>query len=216
MTERPTEILKGRVGKAFATPIAAYVWPDSAALNAALRAQILEREGKGAGLAKSNLGGWHSEADLLLWGGQAVAVLQQRMLRMAAEATGQSLRGTSAQRFHFAVEAWANVSRDGNYNSVHAHPGAHWSGVTYVSIGEPDAEVPMNGHIEFIDPRTGPGILPLPAGTFEERNIIAPVEGMMLLFPSWLKHQVHPFRGRGERISIAFNVRISKPTEEAD
>jgi hypothetical protein len=36
----------------------------------------------------------------------------------------------------------------------------------------------------------------------------APVPGDMLLFPSWLEHSVAPFEGEGERICIAFNVRL--------
>jgi hypothetical protein len=28
----------------------------------------------------------------------------------------------------------------------------------------------------------------------------------MVVFPSWLKHMVHPYYGSGERISVAFNV----------
>ena len=33
-----------------------------------------------------------------------------------------------------------------------------------------------------------------------------PKPGQVLLFPSWLHHYVNPFRGKGERISIAFNT----------
>jgi hypothetical protein len=40
----------------------------------------------------------------------------------------------------------------------------------------------------------------------EERPLIDPIPGVMVLFPSWLQHFVHPFFGKGERISIAFNV----------
>jgi hypothetical protein len=32
---------------------------------------------------------------------------------------------------------------------------------------------------------------------------------MMLLFPAWLSHGVLPYYGTGERISIAFNLRIN-------
>ncbi|NJN46627.1 MAG: hypothetical protein HC808_09270 [Candidatus Competibacteraceae bacterium] len=28
----------------------------------------------------------------------------------------------------------------------------------------------------------------------------------MVVFPGWLQHQVHPYFGPGERITIAFNV----------
>ena len=35
---------------------------------------------------------------------------------------------------------------------------------------------------------------------------IAPSRGLMILFPSWLIHQVYPFIGKEERRSIAFNA----------
>lgn len=202
------EVLKGRVAKAFSTPIGAYLWPESDALNAALTEQIRARKDQTAGQTRSNVGGWHSDGDLTEWGGEAVAVLRQRMLRMAAEVTGQTLRGAQQTRVNFAVSAWANVSRDGNYNAVHAHSGAHWSGVYYVASGEPVGDNPRNGLIEFIDPRGGAAMLRPPAGTFEETQMVAPRPGLMLIFPGWLKHFVHPFQGRGERISIAFNVTL--------
>ena len=35
----------------------------------------------------------------------------------------------------------------------------------------------------------------------------------MLIFPSYLLHAVYPFRGEGERRSIAFNARYQMTTE---
>jgi hypothetical protein len=37
---------------------------------------------------------------------------------------------------------------------------------------------------------------------------IRPRPGLLFLFPSWLFHQVRPYRGAGLRISIAFNLSI--------
>jgi hypothetical protein len=36
-----------------------------------------------------------------------------------------------------------------------------------------------------------------------------PKEGMMLVFPSYLKHFVYPFYSEGERRSMSFNARMS-------
>ena len=33
-----------------------------------------------------------------------------------------------------------------------------------------------------------------------------PAVGKVMFFPSWLQHQVYPFRGKGIRRSISFNV----------
>ena len=37
---------------------------------------------------------------------------------------------------------------------------------------------------------------------------IKPQVGNLFLFPSSLNHQVYPFRGKGERRSVSFNVDV--------
>jgi len=46
--------------------------------------------------------------------------------------------------------------------------------------------------------------------------VIDPVPGLMVFFPSWLKHIVHPYRGTGERISISYNVTIREKKPEPE
>jgi hypothetical protein len=38
--------------------------------------------------------------------------------------------------------------------------------------------------------------------------LVDPLPGLMVMFPGWLKHMVHPFFGSGERISISFNLYV--------
>ena len=63
--------------------------------------------------------------------------------------------------------------------------------------------------IQFIDPNTGikKGV---ETRIFNKirKGIIMPKENLLLIFPSWLKHLVLPHREDGERISIAFNIRL--------
>ena len=40
------------------------------------------------------------------------------------------------------------------------------------------------------------------------------IVGVMLVFPNWLKHQVMPFFGEGERRSIAMNWNVNDSEEE--
>jgi Putative 2OG-Fe(II) oxygenase len=49
--------------------------------------------------------------------------------------------------------------------------------------------------------------------TFGQGILIEPQPGMLLAFPAWLEHFVHPFFGEGERISVAINVMIRKVGE---
>jgi uncharacterized protein (TIGR02466 family) len=37
---------------------------------------------------------------------------------------------------------------------------------------------------------------------------VSPQTGRLVIFPAWLLHQVRPYRGSAERISIAFNLSL--------
>ncbi len=56
-----------------------------------------------------------------------------------------------------------------------------------------------SGSIIFDDPRG-----PLPP--FDNKLRILPLIGDLIIFPSWLVHQVSATYGNEERLSIAFNV----------
>lgn len=201
----------------YATPILHRQWPDAAALNAGLKRILLAREQaqpqfRGKGLRRSNLGGWRSEPDLLDWPEPEIRRLKQMiqegvgaMQRLALGPQGRGVR----LRIDAVAAAWANVNRQGAYNVVHNHPGQHWSGVYYVEADAPAADEPLNGAFEFHDPRPAAGAMPIPGFAFGEKHLIQPRPGLMLVFPSWHQHMVHPYQGEGVRISIAFNVRVN-------
>ena len=201
----------------YPTPILHRVWPATDRLNAALRRIILERERahpefQATEMRRSNQGGWRSEPDLMSWPEPEIAELGQ----MIQQGLGQVLRlalgpspGNRRVRADQRVTAWVNVNRQGSYNVVHNHPDSHWSGVYYVSIGEPDPGHPMSGVFEFHDPRPAAGALPLPGFDFGNKFLVRPTPGAMLVFPSWHNHMVHPYFGTGERVSIAFNIRMT-------
>ena len=92
---------------------------------------------------------------------------------------------------------WANLLKSGGHHSGHIHPHSILSGTLYV-------EVPRgSGAIRFEDPRL-PLMMAAPprADTFVT---IEPRTGLLLLWESWLRHEVLPGTGGGERLSISFN-----------
>jgi uncharacterized protein (TIGR02466 family) len=206
MTVPNSVLQKENVAMAFGTPISTYLWPDSDAFNAELRKVILEKEKADAGIKRSNEGGWHSKPDLLLWEAECARQLKDRLAAFALDLTRMTTASQGAHKINFQMEAWANVSRRGNYNSIHDHSGSNWSGVYYVSGGNSEGDDPSNGRLELVDPRAGVNMLRLERGIFDGRYLIEPMPGLMVMFPSWLKHMVHPFQGSGERISISFNI----------
>jgi len=98
---------------------------------------------------------------------------------------------------------WINLLKGGGHHSSHIHPHSILSGTLYV-------EVPSgSGVIRFEDPRL-PMMMaapvrredaPEPLRPFVD---IAPRPGLLLLWESWLRHEVRP-NGKGDRLSISFN-----------
>ena len=92
---------------------------------------------------------------------------------------------------------WANLLNNGGQHSGHIHPHSIVSGTFYV-------EVPRgSGAIRFEDPR-----LPLMMAAPPRADSFVAVEprpGLLLLWESWLRHEVLAGKGKGERLSISFN-----------
>lgn len=195
----------------FATPVAALEVPEAARINAALSAAILERRARHASVQASNAGGWHSDRDLLDWGGPCAAEVIELARGVAGQLTAD--REGRPIRPAWKVSAWANVNSAGHANIAHYHGGAFWSGTYYVEDGGCAADPSLGGEFEMLDPRgPGPGMY-APALKFTGdgasvggAETIRPKPGLLILFPSWLLHQVRPYRGSGTRISVAFNL----------
>ena len=206
----------------FATPLVTLDVPEAATLNSELRRVIIEREKTHPTTQHSNLGGWQSSWDMDRWGG-APAIKLMGIGRNLANRVTTDRKGTAGSGPHpgyFAVtwhgNMWANVNRSGHGNEFHSHPGAFWSGVYYVDDGGIDADPSLGGELEFMDPR---GPLPamnaphlgyaMPGGlTAGATERIRPKAGRLVMFPAWMIHQVRPYQGTAERISIAFNLSL--------
>ncbi|MGE0714989.1 MAG: TIGR02466 family protein [Alphaproteobacteria bacterium] len=195
----------------FATPLLTLRPEGTEEVNRGLRRIILEAEARDPGVRRSNAGGWQSRPDLLAWDFPEVAAYRAWLEQAVRTAQMLPARraGSERIRLRFNAQAWANVSRAGNYNEVHTHPGNHWAVVYYVAADPPDPDRPMAGRIELRDPRPAAAFAAAPGFNFGAAVTLAPEAGLMLLFPAWLEHAVHPSAGAGERISIAANVTIS-------
>jgi uncharacterized protein (TIGR02466 family) len=190
----------------FASPIWCKHWADAPAVNAELATIIQAKMECAPGLNLSNIGGWHSDGDLLRWPGAAVETLADWVSQGCQQMIEQSRNPAFSISLKTSFSCWANVSGKGAYSSMHNHNPALFSGVYYVDPGEPAAPQSKSGLIEFMDPRVLAG--PVPSQAFHPPVLLQPKAGMMLIFPGWLMHFVHPYQGSGQRISIAFNLRV--------
>jgi len=105
--------------------------------------------------------------------------------------------GLELQRKPRLDSLWANLLRIGGHHAGHIHPHSIISGTLYI-------EVPKgSGAIRFEDPRLP---LMMAAPTRPDSFVtVEPRPGLLLLWESWLRHEVLPGTGRGERLSISFN-----------
>jgi uncharacterized protein (TIGR02466 family) len=99
---------------------------------------------------------------------------------------------------------WVNVLKPGAAHSGHIHPHSVISGAVYV------ATPPGASALRLEDPRL-PLMMAAPprrADAPEERRAfvhLQPEPGMVLMWESWLRHEVPANRAKRERISVSFN-----------
>lgn len=99
---------------------------------------------------------------------------------------------------------WINILPPGGVHTSHIHPHSVISGTTYVSMPEGASA------IKFEDPRlqmmmTAPGRRPEARADLRSFIYVAPKVGDILLWESWLRHEVPLNMADEERISVSFN-----------
>lgn len=192
----------------FSTPIAMYEHPELESMNREITAILVAESESVPSLSHSNVGGWHSRYDLQTRPEACFRSLTKLIVDHAMETTAVIAKGLgkSLPKFSAKTHMWAMVMRDGNYTIPHTHADAHWASVYYADAGDTDeAAYPESGVINFIDPRSG--YLPIPGLDMTGGDFMVNAKtGQLLVFPGWLTHYVHPYRGRRPRVSIACNV----------
>jgi uncharacterized protein (TIGR02466 family) len=99
---------------------------------------------------------------------------------------------------------WVNILKPGAAHSGHIHPHSVLSGTVYVTVPK------GAGALKLEDPRL-PMMMAAPPrredAPVEDRAFVylAPAAGTLLMWESWLRHEVTPNRARSERISVSFN-----------
>jgi uncharacterized protein (TIGR02466 family) len=181
--------------------------PDAEAMNEGLHALILAEEAEYSSLGRSNIGGWHSRPDFFHRSDSNVAALISwttwALRRMISATTGRDVfKGT------LSISGWATVCRAGAYHAPHSHSDSAWSGVYYVDSGKENPDHPLSGILEFLDPRSGAEAVSAPGDPYGQPFRVQPQAGLLVVFPSWLYHWVHPYAGERPRIAVSFNATV--------
>lgn len=99
---------------------------------------------------------------------------------------------------------WINILPEGGVHTGHIHPHSVISGTTYVAM--PDGA----SALKLEDPRL-PMMMAAPGRTKDAREemrtfaYIAPAVGDVLLWESWLRHEVPMNMSEDDRLSVSFN-----------
>lgn len=103
------------------------------------------------------------------------------------------------------IDCWVNVMPRGVVHGLHLHPLSTISGTYYVRTP------PGSPGIKFEDPRLDRMMAAPPRRAKGRRGggdpwVVVPANaGRVVLFESWLRHEVPPNRVRADRVSVSFN-----------
>lgn len=115
-------------------------------------------------------------------------------------------------RWH--LHGWANINRFGDYHDYHNHPHAYLSGTYYVLLPTTQEKLETRsdvrpGQITLYDPRGAVNMTAIKGDpNVDPEHTVVPKPGMILLWPAFVNHFVHPNLSKQMRISVSFNVML--------
>jgi uncharacterized protein (TIGR02466 family) len=130
-------------------------------------------------------------------------LLQRRLDRHVA-AFVRALELDTSGRVLAMTDCWVNLMGRHAVHGLHLHPLSTLSGTYYVQTP------PGSPGLKFEDPRLDRFMAAPPRRADAARSnrawVTLPARvGHLVLFESWLRHEVAPMRGSRERVSVSFN-----------
>lgn len=201
---------------------------DSKELNAGLARIIREKEQEilarhkptlVAGI-KQGLTAYWLEFNVLNWDYPEIAEFRKLVLdgiRETFKLQGENPDDPGMQIM--GISCWANVLRYGEFLEVHHHDPSYISGHYQVQTGYGPGETPdesEGGQTVYYRPgfldRSHGGKAAGQTSPWDNdwRVSVTPTEGKLFFFPSYVRHEVRPYLGKHERISIAMDIFIKK------
>jgi uncharacterized protein (TIGR02466 family) len=206
-----------RLTSQFAVPVLETYLPGCEPLNRELEALFLAREAEPyrnpmpSHVPQQEL--FESRFNLFRWPEPCIQRLRTFMLDGVVQTVLRVTDLTAADlaRLKFHNHTWFHITRHAGSFVAHNHPMASWSAVYCVRPGASPAEAPGSGLLRLFDPRTAAGAYRDPAterlqGGFRAGAVeLRLAAGQLIVFPSYLVHEVSPFFGDDTRITVATN-----------
>ena len=171
--------------------------------------EVLAWADKDKGVKRTNMNGWHSRSieNINLVDPNYVFALNTFVKELDAQveycSKTMGLPELEFQNF------WININGPGAYHTLHNHQDAMLSGVFYI-----DVPAENMGDLQFFRGDDAQYYIP---DNFESYNTITstmatypPKDGMIVIFPSWVKHQVKSNQSDLQRIAVSFNYGVKK------
>lgn len=210
-----------QINTVFAVPLIWFNIPADPIFIANLRQVLLQIEAQGTRFANPNP--YTQRNEHLFESNFDLFDFDTPELKQLQQMVGQALLHTVAQLNQYppsamqqiqpSMDAWFHVTRRGGFFGIHNHPMASWSGVYCVDGGDDEGVGHADhGQICFINPFItnnmfcDPGNSQLKQPFNSGSQLFRLKTGQMVLFPSWLLHEVKPYLGKRERITVAFNA----------
>jgi uncharacterized protein (TIGR02466 family) len=170
--------------------------------NKKIEKEILLYKEQDAGRRLSNLGGWQSnniEIESDFFKNSETKNLLQMVCASAEYLYGLWGISTSPKLSNF----WFNINEKKDVNESHSHPNNYFSFCYYVKAKE------NSGELVFIrDDNFSHYEIPATMNRYTfESYMFLPSPGLLVGFPSYIKHRVNPNMNDETRISIAFNFK---------
>lgn len=164
--------------------------------------------------AKSGEGIFEGDFDLLEQQHDSIQALRAFITKSLQYAVAD-VNGREVKPDRIDVEyrdSWYHITNDGGFHDAHVHGGCSWCGIYYVQIGDSGQKVgdgAPNGANRFYSPHWSGGSHNDYGNKYLSSVYVDPPiqDGMLLLFPSFLKHSALPYRGEQDRIIVSFNSR---------
>lgn len=156
---------------------------------------------------------FESRFDLFTWQEPCIQELRKFMLESVfrvAMAASNTPREEFA-RLRLSNHTWFHITRNNGYFVSHNHALASWSAVYCVKDGAGPAGTSRGGLLRLFDTRTGADAFQDPANQrlrqpFGVGNLDLQLQpGQLIVFPSYLFHEVTPYHGAETRITVASN-----------
>jgi len=156
---------------------------------------------------------FESRVDLFTWPESCIQELRQFVLESVFRAAMAASATVPAElaRLRLNNHTWFHITRHSGYFVAHNHALASWSAVYCVKDGTDPAGAPCGGLLRLFDTRVGAdAYLDLANQHLRRPFIVGDLElqlqpGQLVVFPSYLFHEVTPYYGADVRITVASN-----------